>query len=108
LRRNHRLAWLGIPGCFASERAAGHFTGTITALGTAPLPPTITTVVPNPVEKSQTTVVGTVKPGIAGDTLAVQRTSGLGTLSCSGSHLSAAALANIADFGSRFLTMAAR
>jgi Ca2+-binding RTX toxin-like protein len=44
-------------------------------------PPTITSVTPSVVEKGQTTVIGTVKPGIASATLSLKQTSGAGTLS---------------------------
>jgi hypothetical protein len=43
-------------------------------------PPTITSVTPLVVEKGQTTEVGTVTPGVAGDALTLQQTGGSGTL----------------------------
>ena len=42
--------------------------------------PSITSVTPSMVEKGQTTEVGTVTPGLAGDTLTLQQTGGRGTL----------------------------
>ena len=42
--------------------------------------PTITSVTPAVVEMGQSTEIGTVAPGLAGDTLALQQTSGSGTL----------------------------
>ncbi len=44
-------------------------------------PPSISNVTPTVVEKSQTTVIGTVAPGVAGDTLTLTENTGLGTLS---------------------------
>ncbi len=44
-------------------------------------PPTISAVVPGTVEKSQTAVIGTVTPAVAGDTLTLVETEGAGTLS---------------------------
>ena len=55
----------------------------ITLTGTvlvAPAGPSITSVTPSVVEKGQTTEVGTVTPGLAGDTLTLQQTGGSGTL----------------------------
>jgi Ca2+-binding RTX toxin-like protein len=43
--------------------------------------PSITSVTPSVVEKGQTTEIGTVTPGLAGDTLTLQQTGGSGTLS---------------------------
>jgi Ca2+-binding RTX toxin-like protein len=42
--------------------------------------PSITAVTPSVVEKNQSTEIGTVTPGLAGDTLSLQQTGGNGTL----------------------------
>jgi hypothetical protein len=48
---------------------------------TSAIPPGIMNVAPTVVEKSQTTVIATVAPGVPGDTLTLTETAGLGALS---------------------------
>jgi hypothetical protein len=47
----------------------------------AATPPVISGATPAPVEKGQTTVIGTATPGVAGDPLTLTETAGAGTLS---------------------------
>ena len=55
-------------------------TATATATVQLDAGPTITPVTPATVENSQTTVIGTVTPGLPGDTLTLKKTAGSGTL----------------------------
>ena len=70
-----------------SDKSSAYGTATVNSTTTvidsdpAAVPPTITSVTPSVVEKGQTTVIGTVKPGIASATLSLKQTGGAGTLS---------------------------
>ena len=70
----------------AAFASTGTFDGTLTETlaGSDSTPsPTINGVTPNPVEPGQSTILGTVAPMVAGDTLTLTETTGIGTLSLS-------------------------
>ena len=69
-----------------SDKSSAYATATVnnttTVIDSDPAaPPTITSATPSVVEQGQTTVIGTVKPGIASATLSLKQTGGAGTLS---------------------------
>ena len=64
---------------FGNSAASKSIAVTINGLP-PPLSPTLNPVTPNTVEKTQTTVIGTVTPGVSGDPLTLTETSGAGTL----------------------------